>query len=806
VTEFVEVAVTLPMRETYTYGVPVHLEGLLRQGHAILVPFGKRTVTAYVLEIKESIDFDPRKLKPTGRLLDPEPVFDAQQLRFFRWIADYYRSALGEVIATALPSVFKGKSKSVHFATDDGVTALGLEQVEGDEAEILRECIARPGLTRRGLVKRLRDLIDEKDAEKALDGLLRKTLVHREQSTLSGPGAYVRTVRLCIAPEEIEAHLRKPGKRQKGVLEILKKAQDFVDVPEILAEQGPYARTAIRKLIDLGIVEEGRRELRDAVSIGEMPASKTAPVLTPAQKDAVQSILGPTQSWLLHGVTGSGKTEVYLHAAQEVIKKGNEVLILVPEIGLTPLLTGRFRARFGDDIAVLHSGLTGAQRLREWRRIRAGQAKVTVGARSALFAPFNKLGLIVVDEEHDDSYKQDEGVRYNARDMAVVLGHLMQCPVVLGSATPSIESYRNAQTGRYGLLELLSRPTPRPVPDIEMVDMNLVDRVNGSKPLLSTQVEEGLRKCFQGGGKAIVLYNRRGYATFVQCEDCGAAYRCPSCGVALVLHQRQATLICHYCGFHQSKEKDCSQCGGNLVEMGKGTERVEEVLKNTFPDIPIGRMDADTTSTRGAHHKILEAFRTGETRLLVGTQIVAKGHDFPDVHLAVVVGADHVLMMPDFRAAERAFSLLTQLAGRAGRGDTTGRVLVQTHHPDHFALRKLGDYKSFYAEEVHHREVLKYPPFGRLCLIRIEATDRQLATQSAFDLAANLRKQVDSRKIQILGPAPAALPRLLGRWRIQIILRGMDAKTFRDWLRNLDLKPPSKRVRLVVDMDPRYLM
>ena len=794
------------MRETYTYGVPVHLEGLLRLGHAVLVPFGKQTVTAYVLETKKEIDFDPRKLKPIGRLLDPETVFDAQQLRFFRWIADYYRSALGEVIATALPSAFKGRSKSVHFATDEGVRALGLDDVEGAEAELLRECIARPGLTRRGLVKRLRDLIEEKDAEKALDTLLRKTLVHREQSTLSGPGSYVRIVRTCISSQEIQTRLPKPGKRQKSVLEFLEQAQDFVDLPELLAEQGPYARTALRKLIELGIVEESRREIMDAVSIGEMPASKEAPVLTDPQRTAVNSILGPTKSWLLHGVTGAGKTEVYLHAAQEVINKDQEVLVLVPEIGLTPLLTGRFRARFGDDIAVLHSGLTGAQRLREWRRIRAGQAKVTVGARSALFAPFNKLGLIVVDEEHDDSYKQDEGVRYNARDMAVVLGHLMQCPVVLGSATPSIESYRNAQTGRYGLLELLSRPTPRPVPDIEMVDMNLVERVNGSKPLLSPQVEEGLRDCFQGGGKAIVLYNRRGYATFVQCEDCGASYRCPSCGVALVLHQRQSTLTCHYCGFHQPKEKECSQCGGHLIEMGKGTERVEEVLKNTFPDIPIGRMDADTTSTRGAHHKILEAFRKGETRMLVGTQIVAKGHDFPDVHLAVVVGADHVLMMPDFRAAERSFSLLTQLAGRAGRGDVSGRVLVQTHHPDHFALKKLGDYPSFYAQEAHHRQVLKYPPFGRLCLIRIEASDRQLATQSAFDLAAKLRQQVDSRKIQILGPAPAALPRLLGRWRIQIILRGMDAKAFRTWLRNLELKPPTKRVRMVVDVDPRYLM
>ncbi|MEC7239752.1 MAG: primosomal protein N' [Myxococcota bacterium] len=455
---------------------------------------------------------------------------------------------------------------------------------------------------------------------------------------------------------------------------------------------------------------------------------------------------------------------------------------------------------------MLHSGRTSSQRLREWRRIRAGEARVTVGARSALFAPFQNLGLIVVDEEHDDSYKQDEGVRYSARDMAVVAGLQANCPVVLGSATPSIETYRNAQTGRYGLLEMLERPTPGPVPEIEMVDLNILERVDGQKPLLAPQVRHALQTCFDEGGKAIVLFNRRGFATFVQCNDCGASYRCPSCGVALVLHQKQRTLTCHYCGFHRPHEPECIKCGGEIVEMGKGTERVEQVLAEEFPNIPIARMDADTTATRGAHHRILEGFRKGESRMLVGTQIVAKGHDFPDVHLAVVVGADHVLMMPDFRAAERCFSLLTQLAGRAGRGEKTGRVFVQTHHPMHFALQKLGDYKAFYSREIHEREVLSYPPFGRLCLIRLEGTDRYTAQQTALDLAKSLRSQVDSSQIQILGPAPAALPKLLGRWRVPLVVGGLDAKAVRQWLSTVNLSPPTKSIRMTVDMDPRYLM
>ena len=804
--EYVQVALTLPMKEPFTYGVPFHLSGALRLGHAVLVPFGKRTVSGYVLGTQKEVDFDPSKVKPVRQLLDPEPVFNAQQLRFFKWISEYYLSPLGEVIATALPSSFKATSKSQHFASDDGVNALAEKKTEGPEAEVLRECISRPGLTRRGLVKRLKDLLEDQESDRALDALLRRGWIYREQTQLSGPGAMARVAVLCPEVEDFNLKKARLGKRQIAVVEAIEKAGGRADFSEIIAEQGPYARTALKALIERGLITETQREIRDAVTTGELPASSTPPQLTAPQESALKAILNDSRTWLLHGVTGAGKTEVYLHAAAEVLKQGKDVLVLVPEIGLTPLLTGRFRARFGEQVAVLHSGLTGSQRLREWRRIRAGEARVTVGARSALFAPFNQLGLIAVDEEHDDPYKQDEGVRYHARDMAVVAGHLLGCPVVLGSATPSIETYRNAQTGRYGLLELLTRPTPRPVPTIEMVDLNAIERVDGEKPLLSPEVQRALRRCFDDGGKAIVLFNRRGFATFVQCNDCGAAYRCPSCGVALVLHKHQRTLTCHYCGFHRPHEPECRQCGGEIVEMGKGTERVEQVLAEHFPDIPIARMDADTTSTRGAHHRILEGFRKGESRMLVGTQIVAKGHDFPDVHLAVVVGADHVLMMPDFRAAERCFSLLTQLAGRAGRGDVTGRVLVQTHHPLHFALQKLGDYKAFYTREIHEREILSHPPFGRLCLIRLEGSDRYSVQQAAFELAKKLRSQVDSSRINVLGPAPAALPRLLGRWRVQLILRGMDARAFRNWLSTLKLKAPAKSIRMVVDVDPRYLM
>jgi len=506
-------------------------------------------------------------------------------------------------------------------------------------------------------------------------------------------------------------------------------------------------------------------------------------------------------------VTGSGKTEVYLRCAAGILEQGKQVLVLVPEIGLTPQLTGRFRARFGERVAVLHSGLSSAQRLREWRRIRAGEAQIAVGARSALFAPFADLGLVVVDEEHDDSYKQDDGVRYSARDMAVVRASLAGCAVVLGSATPSMESYTNALENRYGLLELTTRPTAHEVPEIEQIDMRTVEAIDGKRPLIAPRLQAALEQAFQAGGKAIVLFNRRGYATFVQCNSCGGSYECPSCGVSLVLHQSQRTLSCHYCGFHRPYHHRCPHCEGELEVLGRGTEQVEEVLADMFPQVPVGRMDADTTRAQGAHHRLLEEFSQGKIRLLIGTQMVAKGHDFPDVHVAAVIGADHVLRMPDFRAAERTFSLLTQLAGRAGRGNVTGRVFVQTHHPQHYALQTLGDFRAFYAAELRGRDLLAYPPLSRLVLLRIEGAKKPDALQAAFDLANRLRKGVDGKRIQVLGPAPAALPRLVGRWRFQVLVRGADKKALRHWLDTTEIGLERARgVRLAIDVDPRHLM
>jgi primosomal protein N' (replication factor Y) len=599
----------------------------------------------------------------------------------------------------------------------------------------------------------------------------------------------------------------------RAVLDALHRAEGPLDVTALVSAQGSSTRDALKRLADADVVELDERENRDPLADAPAQGSATPPELNLAQLAALTALTAEHAhgTFVLYGVTGSGKTEVFLGAARHALDRGRQVLVLVPEIGLTPQLVGRFRARFGDDVAVLHSGLTGGERLAQWRRIRAGEASVAVGARSALFAPFQDLGLVVVDEEHDDSYKQDDGVPYSARDLAVVLGREHRCPVVLASATPSLESWHNAAVGRYVRLDLPDRATARAVPDIELVDLTDLEPVNGERPLFAPEVIGALRQTFDAGGKAIVLYNRRGYATMVQCTSCGGTYECPSCGIAMTLHRTARVVACHYCGFKRSYTTQCPSCKKHtLDELGKGTERVEEVLSAFFPDVPIGRMDADTTGVRGAHARILDAFRDGRTRMLVGTQIVAKGHDFPDVHTAVVVSADQGFRMPDFRAAERTYALLVQLAGRAGRGEVAGRVFVQTWKPDHYVLTHLGDLPGFYDRELELRQMLRYPPSARLTLIRMDGVDRKKVASAANALArklAALREAGDGN--EVLGPAPAALPRLVGRWRFQVLLRGRRIGPYRRWLaRCADplWKASAKGVRVSWDVDPRSLM
>lgn len=809
---FVSVALARPFTSELTYAVPAHI-GPLVVGHVVLVPLGNQAETGYVVGPGEVGDLDPAKIKPVNRLLDPLPAFDEDQLAFFRWVADYYLAPLGMVVHTALPSAIRAKTVRVAVPTDDGLVALTQRPEEGPVVQVLREVIARPGLTRRGLRRRMAHDLEPAEVDTAVDAAARRGWVGWTDREIGETKGRVRTVvRLPGAGDDPDVR----GSRMRAILASLH-AGEPRDLHDVLAEHGEAARASLDRLVELGRIAFGDREDRDPL-LDAVPLGPVAPPPpTPDQLQALAALAGPDPepgTYLLYGVTGSGKTEVFLGAARAALDRGKQVVVLVPEIGLTPQLVGRFRARFGDRIAVLHSGLTGAERLGQWRRIRAGEATVAIGARSALFAPFADLGLVVVDEEHDDSYKQDDGVPYSARDLAVVLGQRRACPVVLASATPSLESWFNARRGRYRLLRLPSRATPRPVPRIELVDLLAIELPDGAeRPLLAPEVEQALRDTFARGGQAIVLYNRRGFATLVECGSCGAAYECPNCAIAMTLHRRASLVCCHYCGLKLRYTGICPACAKpGMDEAGKGTERIEDQLRELFPDVAIGRMDADTTAPRGAHARILAAFREGRTQMLVGTQIVAKGHDFPGVQCAVVVSADRSLRMPDFRAAERTAALLVQLAGRAGRGDVPGRVFVQTYRPDHYALKHIADpdLDRFYETELKLRGTLRYPPFTRLVLIRVDGVDRKAALTAAEALGKVLRDASRAhRPVSVLGPAPAALPRLVGRWRFQLVVRSEVGKALRAFL--ADVRPAlgaaaRKGIRVGWDVDPRQLM
>lgn len=809
-----QVAVARPLRDPLTYAIPPLLLADLRVGHVVLVPLGRTQETGYVVGFCDEPGIDPAKVKPLGRLVDPLPVFDQAQLEFFQWIAGYYLAPLGMVIRTAVPNEVRAHSVRVLEPTEAGIEALTEGEADGDPAAVLREVIHRPGLTRRGLARRLGDELEADVVGRVAEALVRRGWATWGDREIAGPKGTVRTVRLVGTLEAALRRVPRASSRMRALLRALDDGGGTRDLAALVAEQGAHARGSLDRLAAQGLVVHGEREDRDALEEAPAQGSRLPPPLNVHQRAALTALTAPgaSGSFLLFGVTGSGKTEVFLGAAQAALDQGRQVCVLVPEIGLTPQLVGRFKARFGDAVAVLHSGLTASDRLAHWRRIRAGEAQVAVGARSALFAPFRALGLLVVDEEHDDSYKQDDGVRYHARDLAVVLGQRWSCPVVLASATPSLESWHNASTGRYQLLRLPDRATARPVPRVELVDMTELPRpAHGPGPVLAPQVVEALRSTFAAGDQAIVLYNRRGYATLVQCGACGATYECPNCGIAMTLHRGNRVVACHYCGLKRPYEDRCPACQSpELDELGKGTERIHEVLAETFPEVSIGRMDADTTAVRGSHHRILEAFRRGETRMLVGTQIVAKGHDFPGVALAVVVSADQGFRMPDFRASERTYALLVQVAGRAGRGDVPGRVLVQTWKADHEALQHLDDVDAFLARELRHRRILRYPPSSRLVLVALDGPDRSRVTGAAGALARDLRALARGFEgVEVLGHAAAALPRLVGRWRFQVILRGQQTRAFRAFLERARERLEGVAgggVRVAVDVDPRHLM
>ncbi len=606
-----------------------------------------------------------------------------------------------------------------------------------------------------------------------------------------------------IAPHHLSS-LR--GKKQIELVQLL---TDKGETP--FDRLGSFSSQTIKTLCDLGIIECVER---DAPPLHAEPFTpESAPVLMPEQAEAVRRIAEQVRAdtfnaFLLHGVTGSGKTEVYLRTIAALPGSNKGAIVLVPEIALTPQLLGRFRRRFGRRVAVLHSGLTDRERADEYRRIRSGAVDVAIGARSAVFAPFPRLGLVIVDEEHESSYKQEEGLRYHGRDVAVMRAKQENAVAILGSATPSLESFWNAKGGRYGYLRLAHRVDHRPLPQVTIIDSRTLPKHAVYSPRLLEDV--GLR--LERGEQTLLLLNRRGFSSVLICRDCGVAIRCPSCSVSLTFHKADRTLKCHYCGHLVPPPDTCPSCAGaDLKLLGAGTQRIEEELQPLFPQARIERMDSDSIRGRDAYERLLDRVDQRAVDILLGTQMVAKGHDFPGVTLVGVVDADVGLNLPDFRAAEKTFQLITQAAGRAGRGELGGEVIIQTMNPNHYAIRhsRTHDYEGFYDEEIGYRTQLGYPPAGRLIKIEVAAADEGIAAEAAKVARNRIRHLQRGKDTTLLGPAPAPLARLRGKYRFQLLLLSQRREEIRRLAiegRNAVEERFARKCRVIVDVDPVHLL
>lgn len=622
----------------------------------------------------------------------------------------------------------------------------------------------------------------------------------------SGPGPKILSERFFTLLSENE---EPRGTKQRAIVDYLRHhgATPLVQ----LKEQFGDVYGSLKRLVEQGFIAEDSKE-RNRDPFAAVPLTADFPVEPAAgQLAALQAIEEALASaafrpMLLHGVTGSGKTEVYLRAVQQTLKLGRKALVLVPEIALTPQLVGRFRARFtaeGVRLAVLHSGLSDGERYDAWRAVARGESDIVIGARSAIFAPIEKLGIIVVDEEHEGSYKQGDGFRYHARDLALLRGQMLGATVLLGSATPALTTFYRAQQGQSEYLPLADRVMGRPLPTVELIDLS-EQRPEG---VLAEPLRQALLENLERGEQSLLLLNRRGFAPFLLCVDCGATVRCPNCEITLTYYQQQRVLRCNYCDFSLTPPDTCPVChGSELAPEGAGTERLEEELAELLPAASIGRMDRDTTLRKGTHQKLIDGMASRRIDVLVGTQMVAKGHDFPGVTLVGVVNADSALNLPDFRSAERAFSLLTQVAGRAGRGEKTGRVLIQTYDPEHYVLSCAAghDYRSFYDEELANREMLGYPPFGHLVNCLLAGNDEQRVIAAAEGLADAWQELAADGTVEVLGPAPCPLSRLRGKWRRQILLKSSSRPALRHLLhhfKELRSRVPAG-VTATIDVDP----
>jgi primosomal protein N' (replication factor Y) len=839
-----EIAVAAPLRKTLTYAQPLSLSAkeIIDSGRRVLVPLGRRVVTGYVLAVADeaAAGGEGIEIKPIAELLDQGPLFLPAMIPFFRWVADYYHHPLGEVIRTALPGGLSGGSGRRILLDPAGRDQLvaSLQTAEwltaGWGQRFLRSGELAPGtvagLRREPAVRSLLARWEKLGWIRVEEEVCSASVRPKMQKVVALAPEVALRIRQELRPEDgditgglarLFPELKKSAQKTLALICELGGMQEEtppVGQPEITRRYSGAGK-ALRDLEEGGMIRRWEQQVyRDP--FGEQPSFFPRVLqLTPDQEEVLGQLLPAVdtpsfRTFLLHGVTGCGKTEVYLRATEAVLNSGRGVLVLVPEIALASQLEAQFYSRFGRQLAVLHSGLSEGERHDQWQRILSGQARVVIGARSAVFAPLADLGLVIVDEEHEPAYKQEDGLRYSGRDLAVLRASFASCPVILGSATPSVISFHHAKTGKYTLLSMPRRIEGQSLPRVEVVNL-AENRTSRPDLFFSDQLIRALKENMEERRQSLLFVNRRGFASFMLCRDCGHIVQCRHCQVSLTLHRREQRLVCHYCGYSLTTRIVCPACTSPKMDgLGLGSERIEEEVRQLIPHAQVARLDSDTATSRKQYLSTLRSVREGNVDILVGTQMIAKGLHFPNITLVGVVWADSGLGMPDFRAAERTFQLLAQVTGRAGRGEHPGRVIIQTYQPHHYSVlcAQQHDYLGLYNQELALRRDLCYPPFSRLVNIRISGSDEARVKDSAGRVSSFLRSVAARHRgapVEILGPAPAPLARIKDKSRWQVLLKSNRLPLLHelcDLLLEDSARLCGRGITMAIDVDPENMM
>ncbi|KAA0564128.1 primosomal protein N' [Bacillus sp. CH30_1T] len=802
------VIVDVPAMQTdraYDYSIPAEWRGSIVPGMRVIVPFGPRKIQGFVIELKEKGEVS--KLKSIVEPMDLVPVLNKELLTLGNWLTEKTLCFKISAFQAMLPAAMKAKYEKIFQLEENkspGVLHLSLQHFFQNGREVSWKAIEENGLL---------PLVHKEVKQGSVE------VIYRVKA--KGNKKTVRKLYLNVPEddlEEVKNSLPPQASKQKQIIEYMSDSAPGGDgiLATTLLEEMATTSSTVKSLVNKGVLIEKNVEMyRDPFE--KRTFEKTSPLSLTAQQDqAICPILNTIDeekhhTFLLYGVTGSGKTEIYLQSIQRVLQEGKEAIVLVPEISLTPQMVHRFKGRFGNDVAVLHSGLSVGEKYDEWRKIQRKEVKVVVGARSAVFAPFENIGIIIIDEEHETSYKQEENPRYHARDVAIYRGEYHQCPVILGSATPSLETFARASKGVYGLLTLDKRMNDGPLPQVEIVDMREELR-KGNRSMFSTELFEKLQDRIEKGEQTVLFLNRRGHSSFIMCRDCGFVLQCPNCDISLTYHRFSNGMKCHYCGYEEGVPTTCPECTSEHIRyFGTGTQKVEEELTKLIPGARIIRMDVDTTSRKGSHEKLLTAFGEGKADILLGTQMIAKGLDFPNITLVGVLSADTMLHLPDFRAAEKTFQLLTQVSGRAGRHTLPGEVVIQTYTPEHYSIELASnhDYNRFYQQEMMMRKMGSYPPFYYITLVTLSHEDLMKVVDIAEKMTKYIRSKLSETTI-ILGPVASPIPRIKNRYRYQCLIKykrepnlGTTLKTVLDQYQQ---QYASQGLTISIDVNPYMMM